>query len=155
MRYWWVSDRGFRSCLRRSLTHGYIPSPLKRLVNLATDGEDAVATSELCGFDMRVGLNMVGTRFLSDAARRRRGVFSVENGSVWDGCGFGRFRTEIGRVFEAQMPPQLTGSTWLRFMCFRVCISTDGKRHRCGPFPCDLFEGAATQYVVPSWGITY
>ena len=128
---------------------------LRRMHGRVRDGEDAVATSVLCVFYMPVGLNLVGTRFLSDAARRRRGMFSVENASVWNRCGFVRFRTEIGRVFEAQMPPRLTGCAWLRFMCFCVCISMAGKRHRCGPFLCDLFECVAKQYVAPLQGITY
>ena len=34
------------------------------------------------------------------------------------------------------MPPDCVGSAWLRFMCFRVCISTIAKRPRCGPFLC-------------------
>ena len=36
------------------------------------------------------------------------------------------------------MPPRLTGSAWVRFMCFRVCISTVGKRPRCGTFLCEF-----------------
>ncbi len=36
------------------------------------------------------------------------------------------------------MPLRLTGCARLHFMCFCVCISTDGKRHRCGTFLCEF-----------------